>query len=58
MPREDVGEGALFGQSRGGGKVLEVTFSATDKKGRTEDGREALFKNTPRPGIGGNTGRQ
>lgn len=32
-------EGALFGQSRGEEKVLEVTFSGTSKKGRTEDQR-------------------
>lgn len=46
-------EGALFGQSRGGEKVLEVTFSATGKKGRTE-GQRLFPKNNPRPGVGRN----
>lgn len=32
-------EGALFGQSRGGEKVLEVTFSVINKEGRAEDKR-------------------
>lgn len=32
-------EGAWFGQSRGGEKVLEVTFSAIYKEGRAEDKR-------------------
>lgn len=35
-------EGALFGQSRGGKKVLRVTFSAINKEGRTEDKRFLL----------------
>lgn len=48
-----MGKGALFGQSRGGEKVLEVTFSATGKKGRTE-GQRLFPKNNPRPGIGRN----
>lgn len=30
-------EGAVFGQSRGGKKVLEVTFSAIHKEGRAAD---------------------
>lgn len=32
-------EGALFGESRGGEKVLEAIFSAIDKKRRAEDKR-------------------
>lgn len=48
-----MGKGALFGQSRGGEKVLEVTFSATGKKGRTE-GQRLFPKNNPRPGMGRN----
>lgn len=43
-------EGALFGQSRGEEKVLEVTFLATNKKGRTEDER-LLKKNKPKKKI-------
>ena len=35
-------EGALFGQSRGGKKVLRVTFSAINKEGRAEDKRLLL----------------
>lgn len=50
-------EGALFGESRGGEKVLEAIFSAIDKKRRAEDKRLLKKKNETRPEIRGN-GRQ
>lgn len=37
--------GALLGQSRGGEKVLEATFSAINKEGRAEDERLLLKVN-------------
>ena len=57
--------GCIIWSKQGEEKVLEVTFLATNKKGRTEDERllkqisqKKKNKNKPRPWIGGNNSRQ